>query len=170
MLCPTNTSTISEKVSLIWGFLGGRRRHWRPTPVLLPGKSHRRRSLVACSFCGRSESDTTERLHFHFHALEKEMATRSSALAWRLLGKEEPGRLPSMGSHRVGYDWRDLAAAAVAAGGASGKEPACQCRRHKRREFDPWVRKIPWGRAWHPTPVFLPGESHGQRNLEGLGP
>ena len=40
-------------------------------------------------------------------------------------------------------------------GGTSGKEPACQCRRHKRPGFDPWVRKIPWRRAWQPTPVFL---------------
>ena len=47
-------------------------------------------------------------------------------------------------------------------GGASDKEPACQCRKHKRREFDPWVGKIPWRRAWQPTPVFLPGESHGE--------
>ena len=44
-------------------------------------------------------------------------------------------------------------------GGAGGKEPACQCRRHKRRGFDPWVWKIPWSRAWQPTPVFLPRES-----------
>ena len=50
-------------------------------------------------------------------------------------------------------------------GGASGKESTCQCRRHKRHGFDPWVRKIPWRRAWQPTPVFLPGESHGQRSL-----
>ena len=55
-------------------------------------------------------------------------------------------------------------------GGASGKEPACQCRRHKRCGFDPWFRKIPWRRAWQPTPVFLPGESHGQRSLEGFSP
>ena len=41
--------------------------------------------------------------------------------------------------------------------GTSGKEPACQCRRHKRLRFDPWVRKTPWKRAWQPTPVFLPG-------------
>ena len=47
--------------------------------------------------------------------------------------------------------------------GASGKEPARQCRRCKRRGFNPWVRKIPWKRAWQPTPVFLPGEFHGQR-------
>ena len=50
---------------------------------------------------------------FHFHALEKEMATHSSVLAWRIPGMGEPGRLPSMGSHRVGHDWRDLAAVAV---------------------------------------------------------
>ena len=55
-------------------------------------------------------------------------------------------------------------------GGASAKEPACQCRRHKRSRFDPWVRKIPWRRAQQPTPVFLPGESRGQRKLAGYSP
>ena len=55
-------------------------------------------------------------------------------------------------------------------GGASGKEPACQCRRHKRGGFDPWVGKIPWRKAWQPTPVFLPRESHRQRSLEGYCP
>ena len=53
---------------------------------------------------GRGESDTTERLHFHFHALGKEMATHSSVLAWRIPGTAEPGGLLSMGSHRVGHD------------------------------------------------------------------
>ena len=52
---------------------------------------------------------------FHFHALEKEMATRSSVLAWRIPGTGKPGGLPSMRSHRVGHDWSDLAAAAAAA-------------------------------------------------------
>ena len=50
---------------------------------------------------------------FHFHALEKEMATRSSVLAWRIPGTGEPGGLPSTGSHRVGHDWSDSAAAAA---------------------------------------------------------
>ena len=50
---------------------------------------------------------------FHFHALEKEMATHSSGLAWRIPGMGEPGGLLSMGSHRVGHDWSDLAAAAA---------------------------------------------------------
>ena len=51
---------------------------------------------------------------FPFHALEKEIATHSSVLSWRIPGTGEPGGLPSMGSHRVGHDWRDLAAAAPA--------------------------------------------------------
>ena len=50
---------------------------------------------------------------FHFHALEKEMATHSSILASRIPGTGEPGGLPSMGSHRVGHDWSDLAAAVL---------------------------------------------------------
>ena len=51
--------------------------------------------------------------------------------------------------------------------GASGKGSTCQCRRPERCRFDPWVGKIPWKRALQPTPVFLPGESHGQRSLMG---
>ena len=50
-------------------------------------------------------------------------------------------------------------------GGASGEEPACQCRKHKRHRFDPCIRKMPWRRKWQPTPVFLPREFHGQRSL-----
>ena len=55
-------------------------------------------------------------------------------------------------------------------GGASGKEPACQCRRCKRNGFNPWVKKIPWKRAWQPTLVFLLGESSGQSSLVGYSP
>ena len=51
--------------------------------------------------------------------------------------------------------------------GASGKEPTCQHRRLKGFRFDPWVGTIPWRRAWHSTPVFLLGGSHGQRSLVG---
>ena len=49
----------------------------------------------------------------------------------------------------------------------SGKESTCQCR---RREFNPWVWKMPWKRKWQPTPVFLPGKSHRQRSLVGYSP
>ena len=55
-------------------------------------------------------------------------------------------------------------------GGSDSKESTCQCRRHRRRRFDPWVGKIAWRREWQPTPVFLPGESHGQKSLEGYSP
>ena len=51
--------------------------------------------------------------------------------------------------------------------GASGKESTCQCRRCKRRRFDLWVGKFPYRRAWQSTPVYLLGESHGQRSLAG---
>ena len=51
-------------------------------------------------------------------------------------------------------------------GGASEKELTCQCKRHERNRFYPGVGKIPWRRAWLPTPVFLPGESYGQKSLE----
>ena len=81
-----------------------RRRQWQPSLALLPGKSYG----VAKSQTGLSDFTFT----FHLHALEKEMATHSSVLAWRIPGTGETGGLPSMGSHRVGHDWSDLAAAA----------------------------------------------------------
>ena len=85
--------------------------------------------------------------------LEKEMATHSSILAWKIPWMVEPGRF------LIAFP-----------GGTSSKESTCQCRRCKRCRFDPWVRKIPWRREWQPTPVFLPGESHGQRGLVGYRP
>ena len=71
--------------------------------TLLPGKSHGRRSLVgAVHGVSKSQTQLSDfALTFHFHALEKEMATHSSVLAWRIPGMGEPGGLPSMGSHRV---------------------------------------------------------------------
>ena len=92
-------------------YVSSRRGKWHPTPVLFSGKSYGWRSLVGCSPWGREESDMTERLHFHFSlsCIGKEMATHSSILAWKIPGTMEPGGLPSMGSHRVGHDWSDLA-------------------------------------------------------------
>ena len=66
--------------------------------------------------CGVAESRTQLSdftFTFHFHPLEKEMATHSSVLAWRIPGTGEPGGLPSMGSHRVGHEWSDSVAAAA---------------------------------------------------------
>ena len=83
----------------------GGRKQWQPTSLLLPGKSHEWRSLVGFSpwvtICQTLLRDFT--FTFHFHALEKEMATHSSVLAWRIPGTGKPCGL-SIGSHRVGHD------------------------------------------------------------------
>ena len=96
-----------------------RRRQWHPTPVLLPGKSHGWRSLVGCSpwdlGSRRVEHDwaTSLSLFTLMHRRRKwqpiPMSLHGESQGW------EPGGLPSMGSHRVGHDWSDLAAAAAAA-------------------------------------------------------
>ena len=106
---------LSHECFLRHDYLCFGRRQWHPTPVLLPRKSHGRRSLVKAAVHGVAKSQT--RLSdftftFHFHALEKEMATHSSILAWRIPRMGESGGLPSMGLHRVGHDGHDLAAAA----------------------------------------------------------
>ena len=102
------------------------------------------------------------------------MATHSSILAWKIPWTEEPGGLQSIGSERVRNDSNDLACRHPFLGASQlasvVKKSARQCRKHKRHRFDPWVRKIPWKRAWQSTPVFLPGEFHEQRNLVGYGP
>jgi len=109
----------------------------------------------------------TEQLHFH--TLEKEMATHSSVLAWRIPRMGEPGGLPSMGSHRVRHDWSDLHAIKWASPVAQWSKnlPAMKETWHKL-----WVQSLhwedPWRRKWLTTPVFLPGKSHGQRSLVGL--
>ena len=94
-----------------------RRRRGHPTPVLLPGKSHGWRSLVGCSPWGRKESDTTEQLHFHFSLSRIGEGNGNPLQCSCLENPRDRGAwwLPSMGSHRVGHDWRDLAAAAAAA-------------------------------------------------------
>ena len=76
----------------------------------------------------------------HSYVLEKEMATHSSVLSWRIPWTEEPGRLQSMGSLRVGHDWATSLSL---------------------------FTFMHWRGKWQPTPVFLPGESHRQRSLVG---
>ena len=100
----------------------------------------------------------------------KGMATYSSILAWRIPWMEEPGGLQFRRSQRIRHDWATSTRYKGMYGlptWCSGKEPTSQYRRHERHGFDPWVRKIPWSRIWQPTPVFLPGESHGLRSLTG---
>ena len=86
------------------------RRKWQPIPVFLPGEScgEEPGGLLSTGLhrVGCDWSDLA-----CLHALEKEMATHSSILAWRIPGTGEPGGLPSMGSRKVRYDWSDLAAA-----------------------------------------------------------
>ena len=156
------------------------RRQWQPTPVLLPGRSHGRRSLVGCSSWDCKESDMTERLHFHF------------SLSCIGEGNGNPLQCSCLENPRDGGAWwaavygvtqsrtrlKRLSSSSssgvpllgASPDGASGKESACQCRRTKRLGFDPWVWKIPWRMKWPPTPVFLPEKSHGPRSLAGYGP
>ena len=111
---------------------------------------------------------------------ENRMATHSSILAWEIPWTEKPGGLQFMGWQRIRHDWAtkhihththththrviwDFPE-------ASGEESACQCRRLNRCGFSPLVGKIPWRRKWQPSPVFLPGEPHGQRCMVGYSP
>ena len=105
-----NIKQITNK-DLLW------RRQWQPTPVLLPGTPMDGGAWqAAVHWVLKSQTRLSDfTFTFHFHALEKEMATHSSVLAWRIQGTEEPGGLPSVGSHRVGHDSSDLAAAAAVA-------------------------------------------------------
>ena len=91
-----------------------RRRQWHTTPVLLPGKSHGQRSLVGCSPWGHWELDTTQWLHFHF-SLSCIGEGNGNPLQCSCLENPRDGRVwwaAVFGSHRVGHDWSDLAAAA----------------------------------------------------------
>ena len=137
----------------------------------------------------------------HFHALEKEMATHSSVLAWRIPGTGEPGGLPSLELHRVGHDWSDLEAVAVTFYEQDSFLPSrlfCLLLITRPTSvfwiyqflffyfqllmlfqvcFRNWILfpflqslGLPWRSQWHPTPVLLPGKSHGRRRLVGCSP
>ena len=81
-----------------------------------------------------------------------------------------PGIEPMSPALAGGFFTTELLSFQGLPGGASGKEPSCQCRRHKILRFNLWVRKIPARRAQQPSPAFLSGESHGQRSLVGSSP
>ena len=114
--------TLIHLISVYW--VSTQRRQWHPTAVPSPGKSHGWRSLVGCSPWGRKESDTIERLHFHF-SLSCIGEGNGNPLQCSCLENPRDGGawwLPSMGSHRVGHDWSDLAAAAAAVKDVTKKE------------------------------------------------
>ena len=102
---------------------------------------------------------------------EGELPSRASLLEERQVGEDwciwrERALEERLHCHRGPHFWFWL----KFPGGANSKKPACQCRRQKRCEFHSRVRKIPWRRTWQLTPVFLSGESHGQRSLAGYSP
>ena len=97
-----------------WIVFYWQRRQWHPTSVLFCLENPMDRGAWQAAVHRVTKSWTRLSYFtftFHFHALEKEMATHSSVLAWRIPGTGKPGGLPSMGSHRVGLDWSDLAVA-----------------------------------------------------------
>ena len=111
----TEYTTYFKDVCLLISSEMLQRRQWHPTPVLLPGKSHGRRSLVGYSPWGREESDTTERLHFHF-SLSCIGEGNGNPLQYSCLENPRDGSLVGChlwGHNRIGHDWSDLAAAAV---------------------------------------------------------
>ena len=137
-----------------------RRRQWHPTPVLLPGKSHGRRSLVGCNSWGREAryvSDftftffftfmlTSERLHFHF------------SLSCTGEGNGNPLQCSCLENPREGGAWW----AAVYG--------VAQSWTRLKRLSSSSSSKCFQRRQWHPTPVLLPGKFHGRRSLEGCSP
>ena len=116
----------------------------------------------------REEKGTTEdeMVGWHHRLNGHEFGVNSGSWWWT----GRPGMLQSMGSQRVGHDWATELTEPGFPGCSSSKASACKCRRPKRLGFDPWIRKIPWRSTWLPTPVFLSGESHGQRGLAGCSP
>ena len=121
------------------------RRQWQPTPVLLPGKSHGWRSLVGCSPWGREDSDTTERLHFHF------------SLSCIGEGNGNPFQCSCLENPRDRGAWW-AAIYGVAQSRTRLKRLSSSSRQRVQR------------RQWQLAPVLLPGKSHGQRSLVGCSP
>ena len=170
----------------IWEFTGGpavrQRRQWHPTPVLLPGKSHGWRSLVGCSPWGHQESDTTERLHFHF------------SLSCTGEGNGNPLQCSCLENPRDGGAWwaalYGVAQSRTRLKRLSSSSSKSLILWKKRRTYfgGQWMvsfkPQIPshlkeelvgyafWelNRKWEPTPVFLPGKSQGQRSLVSYRP
>ena len=154
----------------VLGFLG-RNDAKAETPVLWP--PHVKSWLIgkdsdAGRECGQEEKGTTEdKMAGWHHWLDGREWVNSGSWWWtgRL------GVLRFMGSQRVGHDWvaelnwTEPFHRASQVTLVVKKNSTCQCRKHKRCGFDPLVEKIPWRKAWLPSLVSLPGESHGERNL-----
>ena len=168
-----------------WGVGRKERAALKERPVEIGGWSHRKQRSRWClnskfwSLDGAEETVTLlqQRQPRREHPERKSWALgKSSRISTRLhCPWDTEGRSHGDGGQKAGQGlkleilehWLECVGFP---GGTGGKEHTCQCRRWKRRGFDPWVGKIPWRRAWQPTLVFLPGESHGQRSLVGYSP
>ena len=139
-------------LSNIWLYIPHRRKQWHPSPAFLPGKSHGRRSLVGHGVAKSRTWLSDFTFTFHFHALEKEMATHSVF---------SPGESEGWGSlvgcrlwgRTVGHDWSDLAIAACITYGFPGgtsKEPICQFRRQRSLYWSPWDLRVGHNLATEP--------------------
>ena len=140
----------------------------------------------------KSSSFEFDKISFMIVLLEKAMAPHSSTLAWKIPRTEEPGRLQSMGSLRVGHDW---ATSLSCVGEENGNPLQCSCLENTRDGEAWWAavcgvaqsrtrlkqlsssEMIRWilylisrKKQWQPTPVLLPGKSHGRRSLVGCSP
>ena len=158
---------------MFWFFLlSSHMWYWTPL-VLLPGESHGRRSLVDCSPEGREESDMTEWLHFHF-SLSCIGEGNDNPLQCSCLENPRDGgawwaAIYGVAQSQTPLKWLSSSSSSEFWGfpGSwafqvfSGERIHLLWRRYRQTWF-PWVRKIPWKRAWQPTPVSLPGVSHGQ--------
>ena len=158
------------------------RRQWHPTLVLLPGKSHGRRSLVDCSPWGREESDMTERIHFHLSLLfigegngnplqcsclenpRDGVALSRTRLKWLSSSSSSIGL-------RQRRQWHPTPV--LLPGKSHGQRSLVGCSPWSRWVGHDWATSLSlftfmnWRRKWQPTPVFLPGESQGQGSLVG---
>ena len=144
---------------------------WQPTPVLLPGKPHGRRSLEGCSPWGHCGSDTTERLHFHF-SLSCIGEGNGNPLQCSCLENPRDGgawwaAVYGVAQSRRWLKWLSIALQVRLPWWLRRKSVCLQCG---RPGFNSWVGKIPWRRQWQPTPALLPGKSHGQRSLISYSP
>ena len=143
------------------------RRRWHPTPVLLPGKSHGRRSLVGCSPWGLEELDTTEWLHFHF-SLSCVGEGNGNPLQCSCLENPRDRGACWAAVYGVAQSWTRLKRLSNSSSSGrywrTGKPGILQFMGLHKVGHD-WATSLSlftflhWRRKWKPTPVFLPGES-----------
>ena len=134
-----------------------RRRRWHPTPVLLPGKSHRRRSLVGCSPWGLEESDTTERLHFHF-SLSCIGEENGNPLQYSCLENPRDGGAWWAAVYGVAHSWTGLKRLSSSSSSS---------RREKRKKWNKDSLRDRWDNIKH-THIHITEVPEGKRMRKGL--